>query len=174
MIPNLTISPRRMLGPIRVQCTIEEVHTDSLTITDHPVERGAAISDHAYKLPAQLVMRVGWSNSSLQALLNPNYVREIYEQLLALQETKEPFDVTTGKRLYKNMLFSALTVTTDQKTESTLMCTATMREVIRVQTRGVSVPPADVQAEPKATAATAQTGVVQPRPATLSPPAAGG
>lgn len=43
--------------------TIEEVHTDDLEITDHPVEQGTAISDHAFKRPSELVITAGWSDS---------------------------------------------------------------------------------------------------------------
>jgi len=38
--------PAKSLTP---QVTIEEVHHDDLEITEHPVERGAAIGDHAFK-----------------------------------------------------------------------------------------------------------------------------
>lgn len=43
--------------------TIEEVHTDDMEITDHPVEQGASISDHAFKRPAEVVITAGWSDS---------------------------------------------------------------------------------------------------------------
>lgn len=43
--------------------TIEEVHTDDMDITDHPVEQGVTISDHAYKRPAEVIITAGWSDS---------------------------------------------------------------------------------------------------------------
>lgn len=49
--------------PEIAQVTIEEIHHDEMEITDHPVERGAAIGDHAYKRPAEVVIRCAWSNS---------------------------------------------------------------------------------------------------------------
>lgn len=174
MTDSILLTPRRMLADIAVQCTLEEQHSDSLTITDHPVERGAPVSDHAYRRPSELVMKVAWSNSSLSARLDPGYVKDVYDKLLALQQTMEPFAVTTGKRKYRNMLIAGLAVTTDAATENVLMVTATLREVIRVQTQVVSVPPADVQANPRATAAPVQTGAAQPRPAVMSPPSTGG
>ena len=45
------------------QATIEERSHDELEITEHPVEQGAAIADHAYKRPAEVVIRAAWSNS---------------------------------------------------------------------------------------------------------------
>lgn len=47
--------------------TIEEIHTDELEITEHPVEQGAAIADHAFKHPAEVVLNMAWSNSPVQS-----------------------------------------------------------------------------------------------------------
>ncbi len=38
---------------------VEEVHRDALAITQHPVEQGASITDHAYRLPAVVEVRMG-------------------------------------------------------------------------------------------------------------------
>lgn len=43
--------------------TIEEVHNTELEITDHPVEQGTTISDHAFKRPEELIITAGWSDS---------------------------------------------------------------------------------------------------------------
>lgn len=45
------------------QITIEEHHTDELQITDHPVESGAPITDHAFMHPREVRIRCAWSNS---------------------------------------------------------------------------------------------------------------
>jgi hypothetical protein len=57
-----------------------------------------------------------------------------YKDLLALQASREPFTVITGKRVYKNMLIKNLSVTTEQDTENVLMFTADLQEVIIVST----------------------------------------
>ena len=55
--------PQRSIGKIIAQITVEEKHHDEIEITDHPVEQGAAITDHAFKKPAEVVIRCAWSNS---------------------------------------------------------------------------------------------------------------
>lgn len=60
----LTVIPQGNIGGIVVPVTLEETSTDLVTVTDHPVEAGSEISDHAYYRPAELTMRCGWSNSS--------------------------------------------------------------------------------------------------------------
>lgn len=54
---------QRAIGPIVAAVTIEEKHTDTVEITDHPIEQGATISDHAFQRPPELTLRVAWSNS---------------------------------------------------------------------------------------------------------------
>ncbi|MDI2595026.1 hypothetical protein POF45_26915 [Pseudomonas sp. 681] len=187
----ITIDPKRSIDTIVAHVTLEEVGTDELQITEHPVELGANITDHAFKKPADLVIRCGWSNASLAGVLNgvqglisalsggdafgSDYVSSVYNQLLALQESRIPFDVSTGKRLYSNMLMRSLGVTTDEKSEYTLMVTAVFKQILIVQTQATTLPPRDDQAQPEATAETADTGTKQvvvgvPAPGGWQPP----
>jgi len=183
----ITIDPKRSIGSIVAHVTIEEVGTDELQITEHPVELGANITDHTFKKPAELIVRCGWSNASLAGVVSgvkglitalqggdafgSDYVSGIYNQLLALQESRIPFDVTTGKRLYTNMLMRSLGVTTDEKSEYTLMVTAVFKQVLIVLTQATTLPPRDDQAEPESTAETTDAGVKQ---AVVGVPAPGG
>lgn len=159
---DVTIAPKRALGPLTLQCVLEESHTDDLEITEHPVEQGASINDHAYKKPAELVLRGGWSNSSNSAGGSEEYVREMYAQLLELQAAREPFDVVTGKRAYKNMLLQSLSTTTDQKNESTLLINATLKQVILVETQATTMPPRKAQRNPGKTGGVTDKGTKQP------------
>ncbi|MDE9483692.1 hypothetical protein KKJ30_18555 [Xenorhabdus bovienii] len=138
---------------------ISEKHMDSTEITEHPVQRGATISDHAYDKPSEVTMEIGFAGGgSLIDGFDTSKIKlfdldtgatlgkspkEVYEQLLKLKASKEPFDVTTGKRQYKNMLIRAIEVTTDKTSENVLMVTLTLREVIIVetQTAPVTAPP---------------------------------
>lgn len=147
----LIFSPLRMIGTIMPGVTVEELHRDDLVITDHPVERGAAISDHAFKLPATVEMRCGWSDTQG----GPGYVQEVYQTLLDLQAEREPFAVYTGKRAYNNMLIRSLAVSTDEKSETALMVVCALREIIIVDTQTVSKAS---QKTPSKTAGEANTG----------------
>ncbi|PLL47114.1 hypothetical protein CWN17_26285, partial [Klebsiella pneumoniae] len=51
----------RRIGLIVPSVVISEKHDDSLEITEHPVEVGAAISDHAFRRPSEVVMQVGFA-----------------------------------------------------------------------------------------------------------------
>ena len=133
------VRPRRSIGGLYPQVVVEEAHEDSLEITEHPVEQGAAVNDHAFKKPEAVTIRGGVSDSSPGDGDKPS--QEFYEKLLELQAKREPFDIVTGKRMHKNMLLESLTVVTDPDTENCLMFTAQCREVIIVKTQVASVPP---------------------------------
>lgn len=178
----ITLTPKSSIGGIEIQATLEEVLTDTLQLTEHPVEVGAAIVDHAYKRPAELVLRCGWSNSSLDALAGAiqsifsgggltgsDYVSGIYSQLLTLQESREPFDIMTTRRMYTDMQIVSLQKTVDNKTSNVLMVQATCRQIIRVFTQATTLPARENQANPKETAGVENTGVKQTIPATPSP-----
>ncbi|HDU5791737.1 phage baseplate protein [Klebsiella aerogenes] len=138
----------RRIGLIVPSVVVSEKHNDTLEITEHPVETGAPVSDHAYKRPSEVVMEVGFagggslldfidtSSLGLTLGLSP---KETYQQILDLQTSRIPFDVVTGKRLYSNMLIRAIEVTTDRTSENVLMAVLTLREVIITQTQQIAV-----------------------------------
>ena len=134
----------RRIGLIVPSVVVSEKHSDTLEITEHPVETGSPVSDHAYKRPSEVVMEVGFAGGgslldfvdTLTLGLSP---KETYQQILDLQTSRIPFDVVTGKRLYSNMLIRAIEVTTDRTSENVLMAVLTLREVIITQTQQISV-----------------------------------
>src|SRR6185437_13624466 len=130
---------QRAIGIFTANVTVEEQHLDELSITDHPVEQGSVISDHAYKRPASVTIRAMWSNSSLPADGNPNYVQEIYDAFLVMQASRIPIDVLTGKRAYLNMLIQRLQITTDEKSENALNMVCECREIQIAMTQTVTV-----------------------------------
>ena len=141
----------RSLGTIIPNITIEESHDDTMEITSHPVQQGAAISDHAYKNPATLKVVYGFNAD----------INITYEKMLKLQSEATLVDVVTGKRNYKNMLIKSLATTTDTKTNAVLFITAELTEVIIVSTQTGSVPPRARQKNAGKTGQTSKAGTKQ-------------
>jgi hypothetical protein len=165
----IQIRPKRNIGGLFFDVVFEETHEDSLSITEHPVEQGASISDHAYKKPMTVAIRAGASDSG--TLIGPGGIKRsvmVYEQLLALQATCEPIDITTGKRSYKNMLIEVISTTTDATTENALIVTADCREVIIVRTQVTSVPPRERHGNPGKTGSVSDKGTKQPQAQTTN------
>lgn len=165
-----TVITGRHLGGITFDVVVEESHEDSLQITEHPVEQGAAINDHAYLKPPTLTIRAGSSDCAG----GEGASRDLYERLLKLQAEREPFDIVTGKRLYTNMLLESLTTVTDPKTEATLMVSAVCRHVNIVKTQVASVPPRARHKNPGKTGATTDKGQKQPQRGMIASGVGGG
>lgn len=166
----IQVRPKRTLGGIVFDAVFEENHEDSLSITEHPVEQGAAISDHAYKKPVSVTIRAGASDSgggliggAVRSITGEKRSVSVYEQLRKLQDSREPFDIVTGKRAYKNMLIETLSVSTDATTENALIVTADCREVIIVRTVITSVPPRERHSNGSKTGAISEKGNKQPQ-----------
>jgi len=177
----IQLTPRGSIGGIDIHATVEEIYIDTLQTTMHPVEFGAQITDHSFRRPSEIILRCGWSNSSTDALLGviaslfsgelsaSDYVSGVYSRLLALQESRQLFSITTSKRQYRNMLISALQVRVDEKTSDVLFCTATCREILIAYTQATTLPPKENQLTPAQTAAMENSGTKQALPATPSP-----
>lgn len=213
LVAQVLFRPKRQIGPystsagqqpaggqspvITAMVTIEEDHRDEMMVTDHPVELGAFVSDHAFALPSQLRIRAGWSKSpnltvaGLASLMQAgaqavnlisgitgaelapggslDYCQTVYAQLRGLMLARVPMDVYTGKRIYSDMLLISIGTTTNETTENALIVDMEFRQVILVQTRNIAAPSKN-QAMPEKTGAEVSRGEVQPVPsAGISP-----
>ncbi len=131
--------------------TIGEDATDKLTITKHPVQQGAAITDHAYKEPSDLKIRI-----LTGALKRP--LAESYAILLKMQSDRIPVRVVTGKRTYNTMLLGTVDQTTDRVTENVLSISISFQEIILVQVTPSLVPKRSSQKTAAKTGATEKAG----------------
>lgn len=147
---------KRQIGIMVPDVVVSEKHSDSLEITEHPVERptesgAGVVADHAYKRPSEVTMECGFAGggSLLDAFdtrtigfstpLNSMSPRDVYAAFLDMQQKRELLSVTTGKRIYKNMLIRGIEVTTDKATENVLSITLTLREIILTSTQKIQV-----------------------------------
>lgn len=160
----------RKIGIYVPSVVVSEKHSDTLEITEHPVEDKAPVADHAFRRPSEVVMEVGFagggslldtSSFGLSLGLSP---KEVYAQLLELQRTRVPFDVVTGKRLYSNMLMRVLDVTTDKATENVLSATLTLREVLITSTQSITVADKSDMSQGVSTSAVQNAGVKSTKP----------
>ena len=151
-------------------CNIIEHVSDQFVITDHPTEKGTLMSDHMYALPKRVDVELIYSVSGGYNLFKqlgsyagiaekPKTLQEYYDQFLMLQASKSPFDITTGKRKFKNMLIESIENLTDDRTENLLSLVLRCREVMIVKSKRVDP---NNQKDPANTSAPVSQGKVQP------------
>ncbi|EGT4310404.1 phage baseplate protein [Cronobacter sakazakii] len=168
----------RKIGIMVPSVVVSEKHSDTLEITEHPVEKptssGAGfVADHAYRRPSEVVMEVGFAGGgSLLDLLDTSNIgislgmspKEVYASFLEMQRNRELLDVITGKRQYSNMLLRTIEVTTDKTTENVLSAVLTLRELILTSTTTVQVADKNDMSQGVSTSATQNAGVKSPVP----------
>lgn len=189
--------PQRMIfgssgPPITNYITLLEEGEDELQITEHPVEQGTTISDHAYKLPARLNVRIVFTPASQNEFTTPfgaipfsgffqpgsifsygsaaAYLSQIYNTFLTLQQQRSLLQVITGKRAYSNMLVRSIGVSTDERTENVLMLSVGFREILLAQTQAVQTPTSEdpsALANPQANQPAISQGTQQLQPGSL-------
>lgn len=127
--------------------TISEVHDDEVTVTQHPVDTGAAISDHAIVQPASVTCVFGWSDSSraLNSALDGSILKgmqtskDVYDRLVELKNQRALLRLSTGKRKYPSVVITKLKVSTTVDTESAAIIEVTFQEVFLVAAKTVSL-----------------------------------
>ncbi len=109
-----------------------------LTITQHPVQTGANISDHAFVNPVRISMQVGVSdamgyrNGAQYGSDGQTKSVQAYRLLCKLQELRTPMQVVTRLNTYENMLIESIEVSDDVSTLCAFKATVNMVQVLVV------------------------------------------
>ena len=110
---------------------IRENHLDRVVATQQPIEYGASITDHSFRVPSALRLSYGWSNASIQAIgsdftnsldlsatlvnFGEGYVAQVYKEVLSAINNRLLCTIVTRKRVYKNMLLLSIATVTDDR-----------------------------------------------------------
>jgi hypothetical protein len=141
-------------GPTRYifDCVILADHEQRLRKTEHPVQTGAAISDHAFIEPATLTLDVGMSDAMdayIPTFTGQNQSKSVsaYQTLLLLMFSRIPLTITTRLRTYSNMMVEHIHPQESFKTYGGLRMRVEFGEIFRadVQSTPVSARPQDTQ-----------------------------
>lgn len=115
---------------------ISAQHTTKRQITEHPVQWGAAISDHSYQLPALLTLEVGMSDA-MSSFIFGQYSPDsgagksvnAYQTFVELQKTGQPFIVNTHLQRYTNMVIENISITDNNRTTYSARFSISFKEI---------------------------------------------
>ena len=110
-------------------------HNTSLTITQHPVETGAAITDHSYNNPRRFSFNLGQSDVGT-AQTNVSTVPAVnkYQELVSLQQARTPLQLVSKYGIFTNVLIESIDVADDYTTKTVLKATVNLQEIIIANT----------------------------------------
>lgn len=133
------------------------------TVTSHPVQSGANISDHMYLEPVQITMEIGMSDamaSMVRGQWTGASTKSIsaYRKLCELQAARIPFTVLTRLNKYPNMVIRSISVNDNANTLYGLRATVNLQQLILA-----SVSTEKVSARGWISGGGANRGEIQPR-----------
>lgn len=122
---------RTNVGGYFFDAVLREEHLQGMRITEHPVQDGANIADHAYMMPAHLSLEVAMSDA-MSHLIHSQFLDSVdaYRALLDLQAQRSPIVVQTRLRRYEDMLIEHLASPVDVRTSNGLRCHVVLKQII--------------------------------------------
>lgn len=150
MIKTKTLLKSPTQGSFFIEAIFSTEHAAGVTLTTHPVQSGASITDHAIVTPKEVTLEVGASDVLLGAnLKTPSKSVTLFQSLMALLEAREPVTLITRLFTYEHMVLIALTVPDDLTTMHALRATLTFQQVQIANVATVSVQQTVSSSKPK-------------------------
>jgi hypothetical protein len=115
---------------ISIDATTQENHGHALTLTDHPVEQGADITDHARIKPDVLSLDCCLTDGA-----EPGRSSAIYERLRLLQDNAVLLTVLTSLRQYENLVLESFSVPRTARDAGGVRFSASFKQVRLVQNK---------------------------------------
>ena len=154
---NLFIRTKKSIGGIELDAVISESHTSEVRVTRNPIELGADITDHSVVEPKRIqiiaqvsdtplgVAAIGQIIDNITGLFGSSTSENVtrsnaaYNAMIQLQESREPVDIQTKLKLYRNMIITNVSVTQDKDTSRIVLMNISAEEVRIVQTKIVKL-----------------------------------
>lgn len=112
-------------------------------MTNHPVQSGAAVADHAYLQPETVTLSVGMSDAMIGAgtIAGEGGERSVsaYQKLLELARARRPLTLATRLETYSNMLIETVSAEETADSMNALRAEITLRRLNMVRLAQVSV-----------------------------------
>ena len=132
---------------VELDAAVSDGYQGDVDVTEHAVETGANIADHARLKSDKVTVEGVVSNTPLTGAGVAGRAEAAFGDLIALKNARQLMTVITPRRTYYNMVLESLASTNDAKTGDALRFTATFKQVRLAE---VMVKVVQVQAEPKA------------------------
>lgn len=135
MVRTMLISPT--WGKVTFDAVFHLDHYAEAALTEHPVQSGAPISDHAYVRPKTLTIEVGMTDAVKGGSAGRS--ASAFKMFMELLSLREPLRVVTRLKTYDNMVITSVSAPDDKSTMNALKAVITFKEVIMADVLTVSV-----------------------------------
>lgn len=114
---------------------IRTEHQQRIEKTQHPIQTGANISDHAFIMPARVVLEIGMSDA-MDSYIAGQWTGDssksvnTYQTLKSIAAAKQPLTVTTRLNVYTNMLLTDISAPDSVETKFALKASIVFEELL--------------------------------------------
>jgi hypothetical protein len=126
---------------VEVDVCTNEMHTLPSTLTDHPVEQGANITDHSRPDPRRVTLECLQSNTPLTGTDGTDRARQLWQRFVDLHDNPKLISLDTVRDFYPSMAVESVTSPVDAKTSQALKFTLNLKEIRVVQNTFTQVVP---------------------------------
>jgi hypothetical protein len=110
------------------------MHSRRIRMTEHPVQSGASISDHAFIMPAKVSLEIGMSDAMdafAPGVFESNASKSVsaYQILVALQQGRQPLTLNTRLDTYANMLVESIDAPDTKETRYGLKASVMLSQI---------------------------------------------
>lgn len=122
------------IGGFELDASVNETHSFESEVTDHPVEKGADVTDHVRARPIMLMIEGVVSDSPIGDIRDRRSVttspsNDALAHLLDIRDKREPIVVETALKVYENMVLQSLEIPRSASTGEALRFRATFKQV---------------------------------------------
>jgi hypothetical protein len=150
---NLLFQPTyTTIDTLQLDAAVSVQHQSEVDVTDHPVEDGSSISDHARTKPLTVTIEgiVSDTSTRLEDERGEKFSDQAYASLKNLRDTHKLIQIVTPRETYTDMILQSLSIPENAQTGEALRFTAIFKQIrivkSKVTTQTVTLP----KAKPKA------------------------
>lgn len=147
--------PKTRLGEIVVDAFVNETHSFSSEITEHPIESGGPIVDHVHQMPFCLSIDGIISNTpmSLTGLTafdsakryiegdHNDFATVAFEKIEDLFGKREPITIVTSLKTYHNMVLESLSIERGGGAQECLRFSCTAKQIKLARKNHIKIDP---------------------------------
>ena len=143
-------------------------HNLSITATQHPVQTGSSVSDHAFTNPSEVSIEIGMSDA-MQGV-GADHSVNAFQQIKAIMLRKEPLTVITRLDTYTDMLITSISAPDNYETMHGLKAQVYFQQIESVSVATVKVQQLVTGSQRQTTqgVGTQQTTTAQTKPPTTT------
>ena len=141
--PQLKSSTGGLL--LTLDASISQTHTRSASVTDHPVESGADVSDHIRVDPIRVTVNGIVTATRLGQQGDTTKEIEAWATLEGLLEAKTPITLVTSLRTYDSMVLVSCSTSREKSLAHAIAPQLEFRQVRIVKSQTVTLPPEQIR-----------------------------